>query len=140
MSARGQGAPCDPGTPRRVDEARIAAGMPGVTVSGALTWEDVEACTVVIIPDTIPNSSWRTLASGARQFVVHDAFEMTFMSGLYSFRLTPTTIVLVSASLAGADMTTFLAPAWMCWLADSVVRNFPVASITYSAPAAAQSS
>src|SRR5689334_17290351 len=38
-------------------------------------WVAVVACTVVIRPSTIPNLSCTTLASGARQFVVQDAFE-----------------------------------------------------------------
>merc|ERR1719453_1610957 len=33
----------------------------------------VIACTVVIRPSTMPNLSFTTFASGARQFVVHDA-------------------------------------------------------------------
>ena len=35
-------------------------------------------------PRSMPNASLKTFASGARQFVVHDAFEMiTSVSGLY---------------------------------------------------------
>src|SRR5215813_9416893 len=40
----------------------------------------VTACTVVIRPSTIPNLSCTTLARGARQFVVHEALETTFIS------------------------------------------------------------
>ncbi len=36
----------------------------------------VAACTVVIRPRLMPQVSFSTLATGARQFVVHDAFEM----------------------------------------------------------------
>src|SRR3546814_4190707 len=36
----------------------------------------VVACTVVIRPRLIPHLSCSTLASGARQLVVHEAFEM----------------------------------------------------------------
>jgi hypothetical protein len=36
----------------------------------------VVACTVVMRPSTMPNLSLMTLASGARQLVVHDAFEI----------------------------------------------------------------
>jgi hypothetical protein len=39
-------------------------------------WVAVVAWTVVIKPSTIPNSSWITLARGARQLVVQDAFEI----------------------------------------------------------------
>ena len=34
-----------------------------------------------MIPDSIPIVSFSTLASGARQFVVHEAFETTLCSG-----------------------------------------------------------
>merc|ERR1719291_741808 len=37
----------------------------------------VMACTVVMRPSTMPNLSWMTLVSGARQFVVQEAFETT---------------------------------------------------------------
>lgn len=37
----------------------------------------VYECTVVINASTIPNFSLTTLASGAKQLVVHDAFETT---------------------------------------------------------------
>ncbi len=40
-------------------------------------WSLVYACTVVMKPCSMPNASCSTLAIGARQFVVHDAFEMT---------------------------------------------------------------
>ena len=36
--------------------------------------------------------------------------------------------------MEGADMTTFLAPAWMWAMAFSLVRNLPVDSRIYSAP------
>src|SRR6185503_8037089 len=36
----------------------------------------VAACTVVIRPRLMPHLSFSTLATGARQFVVHEAFEM----------------------------------------------------------------
>src|SRR5699024_4368762 len=40
-----------------------------------LFWSFVKACTVVIKPSTILKLSSRILTTGARQFVVHDAFE-----------------------------------------------------------------
>merc|ERR1719506_2155679 len=40
----------------------------------------VIACTVVISPSLMPNLSLTTFASGARQFVVHDALLTTFKS------------------------------------------------------------
>ncbi|CVM36710.1 Uncharacterised protein [Streptococcus pneumoniae] len=38
-------------------------------------WSPVYAWIVVMMPSTMPNSSLRTFAIGARQFVVHEAFE-----------------------------------------------------------------
>ena len=43
-------------------------------------WSPVYACTVVITPWRIPIVSCSTFATGARQFVVHDAFEITTCS------------------------------------------------------------
>merc|ERR1719375_617580 len=44
----------------------------------------VMACTVVMRPSTMPNFSCTTLVSGARQLVVHDAFDTTVSDALYS--------------------------------------------------------
>src|SRR5699024_4842061 len=94
----------------------------------------VVECTVVIRPSTMPNLSLRTLVMGARQLVVQDALETTFMSGVYLSRFTPQTKVGVSLSFAGAEMTTFLAPPLKWAEAFSVVQNTPVDSTMYSAP------
>ena len=68
----------------------------------------------------MPNSSMNTLASGARQFVVQDAFEMIeCTAGSYVPSLTPSTRVATSSPVAGAEMTTFFAPAVMCLCAFS---------------------
>ncbi len=40
-------------------------------------WSFVYACTVVMSPLTMSNSSSITLTMGTKQFVVHEAFEMT---------------------------------------------------------------
>ena len=73
-------------------------------------WSLVYACTVVINPRSIPNASCSTLASGARQFVVHDAFEMTVCSAAsYALSFTPMQ-TMTSASPDGAEMITRLAP------------------------------
>src|SRR5262245_32351818 len=48
----------------------------------------VVACTVVIRPRLMPQVSFRTLAIGARQLVVHEAFEM-IASPAYFVWLTP---------------------------------------------------
>merc|ERR1719373_335231 len=94
----------------------------------------VAACTVVIRPCLMPNFSLMTLTIGARPFVVHDAHETTFIEDSYSSSLTPTTKVGVSASLAGAEMMTCLAPPSMCFMQPSVVVKAPVDSQTYSTP------
>ena len=74
-------------------------------------WSAVYAWIVVIRPCSTPIASCRTLANGARQFVVHDALEMTSCLSLsYASKLTPRTTV-TSSPLAGAEITTFLAPA-----------------------------
>merc|ERR1719235_1228937 len=69
----------------------------------------VIACTVVMRPSTMPNLSFTTFASGARQLVVHEAFETTWMSDLYSVWFTPQTNIGTS-SFGGAEMITFLQP------------------------------
>ena len=84
-------------------------------------------------PRTIPNSSSRTLAIGARQFVVHEALEiMLWFVGSYLSWLTPITIV-TSSSVAGAEMITFFAPPAMCFFASAALVKKPVDSITISA-------
>ena len=65
----------------------------------------------------MPKLSSSTFAKGARQFVVQEAFEMMWCSSLlYWSSFTPMTMVM-SSFLAGAEMTTFLAPASRCALA-----------------------
>merc|ERR1719394_1584529 len=78
-----------------------------------------------------------TLARGARQLVVQDALDTTFILGLYLFWLTP--ITNIGASAEGAEITTFCAPPVWCLEAPSRVVNTPVDSTTYLAPALAQS-
>src|SRR5690606_24335211 len=63
-------------------------------------WLAVAACTVVIRPRLMPHLSLSTLATGARQLVVHDALE-TMASPAYFSSLTPNTNIGVS-SLDGA--------------------------------------
>ena len=60
------------------------------------------------MPLVIPKASFRTLTTGARQFVVQLAFEMTLcFDASYLFSLTPRTMVM-SSLVAGAEMMTFL--------------------------------
>ena len=62
-------------------------------------------------PRSIVKASLSTFASGATQFVVHDAFEMMLWAeASYWSSLTPSTTVR-SGSVAGAEMITFSAPA-----------------------------
>src|SRR5512135_3300441 len=76
-------------------------------------WVAVAACTVVIRPRLMPQLSFSTLATGARQLVVQEAAE-TMAWPAYLSWFTPYTNIGVS-SLDGADCTTFLAPASMCF-------------------------
>mmetsp|Transcript_5879 Transcript_5879/g.18544 ORF Transcript_5879/g.18544 Transcript_5879/m.18544 type:complete len:204 (-) Transcript_5879:347-958(-) len=91
----------------------------------------VYAWIVVMRPVWMPRPSLSsTCTTGARQLVVHDAFETTWCwLVLYSWWLTPMTRVL-APPLAGAEMMTFLAPAlrWPSALLFSTKR--PVDSMT----------
>merc|ERR1719310_1669985 len=113
------------------DAARPARqSLPFIELS-TTTCEAVAACTVVIKPCLMPNLSLMVLTSGARPLVVHDAQETTcIVSGSYSSTFTPTTMVGVSASFAGAEMMTFLAPPSMCAMQPGVEVNAPVDSQT----------
>ena len=91
-------------------------------------------CTVVIQPLRMPKLSCSTLATGARQLVVQEAFEMMWcFAGSYLSSLTPITIM-TSGPLAGAVMITFFAPAARCFAASSRLVNRPVDSKTTSTP------
>ena len=81
----------------------------------------------------MPNSSLSTLASGPRQLVVHEALEMTFWLPSYLSSLTPMTMVM-SSSVAGAEMMTFFAPASRCARALAASVKMPVDSTTTSTP------
>src|SRR5215218_2894498 len=86
----------------------------------------------------MPNASLRTLASGARQLVVQDALLMIVCEPSYRSSLTPMTIVR-SSPVAGAEMTTFLAPpASTCLRASSALVKKPVDSMTTSTPRSPQ--
>mmetsp|Transcript_303 Transcript_303/g.760 ORF Transcript_303/g.760 Transcript_303/m.760 type:complete len:220 (+) Transcript_303:1082-1741(+) len=93
-----------------------------------------------MVPLTMPNFSCSTFTKGARQLVVQEALEMMGYSCLYWSALTPTTKVGMSLPLAGAVISTFLAPAVMCLLAPGVSMNTPVPSITRSMSMAFQGS
>ena len=94
---------------------------------------------MVMVPATIPNVSFSTLATGARQFVVQEALEMM----LCFCRVVG---VVVHAehkcgvrSVAGAEMMTFFTEPRMCFLASAPLVKRPVDSTTISAPTEAQS-
>ena len=89
---------------------------------------------MVITPRSMPKLSLSTLAIGARQLVVHDAFEIDRLRRRSSrSSLTPSTTVM-SSPLAGAEMITFLAPPSTCFRALSALVNNPVDSMTMSTP------
>src|SRR5829696_7692835 len=92
---------------------------------------------VVIRPRSMPKASLSTLARGARQLVVQDALLMIVCEPSYSPSLTPMTIVM-SSSVAGAEMMTFLAPpASTCLRASAALVKKPVDSTTTSTPRSA---
>ena len=85
-------------------------------------------------PCRIPKVCRSTLATGARQLVVHEALEMTWcLAGSYRVSFTPKTMVM-SSSLAGAEMMTLRAPASRCLPAPVRSVKRPVDSTTTSTP------
>ena len=88
---------------------------------------------VLMKPTSSPKASWRTLAIGATQLVVHEAFDRMFWLPSYDASLMPITTVR-SSPLAGAEMTTFLAPALRCFPAESASVKMPDDSMTTSTP------
>merc|ERR1719155_68554 len=119
------------------DAARPARQSAPFIEPSTVSCDAVAAWTVVIKPCLMPNFSLIVFTIGARPLVVHDAHETTFIvAGSYSSVFTPTTMVGVSASLAGAEMITFFAPPSTCFMQPSVVVKAPVDSHTKSTPAA----
>mmetsp|Transcript_20560 Transcript_20560/g.51131 ORF Transcript_20560/g.51131 Transcript_20560/m.51131 type:complete len:236 (+) Transcript_20560:233-940(+) len=105
--------------------------FPPLAGPSTTNWLAVPAWIVVMSPSTMVNLSFKTLARGARQLVVQEAFDK-MVSPLYWSLLTP--ITNMGASGDGAEMMTFLAPPSMCKLAFSMVLKIPVDSQTTSAP------
>src|SRR5690348_18327694 len=89
---------------------------------------------VVIRPETTPILSSSALTSGARQLVVHEAFEMTLSEPFSVLWLTPNTTVRSTSFSPGAEMITFFAPAWRCAPAFALEVKRPVHSMTTSTP------
>src|SRR5882762_4783820 len=86
----------------------------------------------------IVNFSCSTFATGARQFVVHDAFEITLcLPGSNIFSLTPMQIV-TSASFDGAEMMTCSTGLRRCRDAFSLDVKRPDDSTTISTPRSLQ--
>ena len=82
----------------------------------------------------MPKRSCKTRVIGARQLVVHEAFEMTVCAfASYTPSFTPMQII-TSASADGAEITTRFAPPVRCAAAFSRPVNKPVDSITTSTP------
>src|SRR5215475_1351060 len=80
-----------------------------------------------------------TFATGARQFVVHEAFETTLcFAGSYVLSFTPSTNV-ASGPSAGAEIITFFTDPRRCAFACSPFVKSPVDSTTMSAPTLGQS-
>src|SRR5659263_522134 len=76
----------------------------------SILWSLVYECMVVMNPISMPKLSFRTFATGARQFVVHEALDMHWCSGLSILSFKPTTIIASMASFAGTVRITFFAP------------------------------
>lgn len=68
------------------------------------------ACIVVINPFSIPYLSFNTLAIGAKQLVVQEAPDIT-VSEPSNMSLFVLNTIVFKSPVAGADITTFLAPA-----------------------------
>ena len=84
-------------------------------------------------PFSIPNLSFNTLAIGAKQLVVHEAPEITVsVPSKISLLVLNTTVF--KSPVAGAEITTFLAPASKCNPAFSCEVKKPVHSSTTSTP------
>ena len=76
-----------------IDIAAARARRRSLCGPSRIIWSLVYEWIVFINPLTIPNLSLRTLATGARQLVVQDAFEINCMSGVIRLSLTPRTTV-----------------------------------------------
>ena len=102
-------------------------------------WSAVYAWIVVISPWRMPMPSLRIFATGAGQFVVHEAFEMIGAPWRRRRPRSSRPATVTSGSFAGAEMITLSAPASRCFEALSRSTNSPVDSITTSAPRSPQS-
>ena len=92
---------------------------------------------MVIKPFLIPIFLCIILRTGAKQFVVQLAALTITSSFVKTLSLTPYTTVFISP-LPGALISTFLAPAEICFIASSLAVNLPVHSRTKSIPSSPQ--
>src|SRR5690606_12043524 len=93
---------------------------------------------VVIKPVTMPKPLCNGCTNGAKPLVVHDAFDTTVWLDLSTSWFTPYTTVASTSLPPGAEINTFLAPAFKCALAASLVVKRPVQSSTTSTFSSAQ--
>eukprot|EP00411_Alexandrium_monilatum_P092707 CAMPEP_0175740124 /NCGR_PEP_ID=MMETSP0097-20121207/55349_1 /TAXON_ID=311494 /ORGANISM="Alexandrium monilatum, Strain CCMP3105" /LENGTH=262 /DNA_ID=CAMNT_0017048391 /DNA_START=79 /DNA_END=863 /DNA_ORIENTATION=- len=94
----------------RASARAVAMQATGIAING-VGCDAVIAWMVVIRPLLMPNLSLIAFTKGASPFVVQEAQDTHSMEGSYVSWLTPMTMVCES-SLAGAEKTTFLAPAF----------------------------
>ena len=104
------------------------------------TCELVYECTVVIKPWVMVKASCKIFSDGTKALVVQEPKGNNAVFGSIKLpRLTPG-IMLTSSSFAGAEMSTWRAPAWICTSASAALVNLPDASTTQSTPNFFQSS
>ena len=115
--------------------AALRARRRSLCGASRMFWSFVYEWIVDMKPLTQPRLSTIGFTAVARQFVVHDAFEMMLcFAGSYIASLTPSTSVM-SSPLAGAEMMTFFAPPpSMCARALAASVKRPVDSMTMSTP------
>merc|ERR1719203_65139 len=89
----------------------------------------------------MPKFSFRTRTTGARQFVVQEAFVITpSCPSTRRWLLHPSTTLRAEGSLTGADTTTRFTPHSLKYGSSSLTfRNLPVHSMTISTPMDAKS-
>merc|ERR1719498_963870 len=75
-------APVDDGMTLQPAALPALQSFPHLDGPSTVSWFMVTAWTVVMRPSSIAHLSLRTLVIGARQLVVQEALETTFMSGL----------------------------------------------------------
>ncbi len=114
--------------------AAARARRRSLCTTSSTTWSLVYECTVFMKPVRIPNVWDRTFAVTDRQFVVHEPLLMIrCFAGSYTVWLTPM-LTVRSSPVAGALITTRLAPPARCPAAFAASVKWPVDSITRSTP------